>query len=243
MKTIFFFLIYFFISNSLFSNEIQILSELVGDGMEVLNHSKVSVHYIGKLEDLSEFDNSYKRGEVFKFQVGTRQVIPGWETGLLGMKEGGKRTIFIPYKLAYGDRGVGNSIPPKSNLIFEIEVISVIPPQYKNIDSLQFKLASSDSNFIIIDIRYEDEIKKSGIIPNSTILTAFDQNGNFLPNFLNSYQTLVNENDKVVFVSEKGIISSILANGFVEQLKQDNIYNLLDGVEGLKRINFNFENY
>lgn len=243
MKTIFFFLIYFFISNSLYSNEIQILSELVGDGMEVLNHSKVSVHYIGKLEDLSEFDNSYKRGEVFKFQVGTRQVIPGWETGLLGMKEGGKRTIFIPYKLAYGDRGVGNSIPPKSNLIFEIEVISVIPPQYKNIDSLQFKLASSDSNFIIIDIRYEDEIKKSGIIPNSTILTAFDQNGKFLPNFLNSYQTLVNENDKVVFVSEKGIISSILANGFVEQLKQDNIYNLLDGVEGLKRINFNFENY
>ena len=243
MKTIFFFLIYFFISNSLFSNEIQILSELVGDGMEVLNHSKVSVHYIGKLEDLSEFDNSYKRGEVFKFQVGTRQVIPGWETGLLGMKEGGKRTIFIPYKLAYGDRGVGDSIPPKSNLIFEIEVISVIPPQYKNIDSFQFKLASSDSNFIIIDIRYEDEIKKSGIIPNSTILTAFDQNGNFLPNFLNSYQTLVNENDKVVFVSEKGIISSILANGFVEQLKQDNIYNLLDGVEGLKRINFNFENY
>jgi len=243
MKTIFFFLIYFFISNSLYSNEIQILSELEGDGIEVLNHSKVSVHYIGKLEDLSEFDNSYKRGEVFKFQVGTRQVIPGWETGLLGMKEGGKRTIFIPYKLAYGDRGVGNSIPPKSNLIFEIEVISVIPPQYKNIDSLQFKLASSDSNFIIIDIRYEDEIKKSGIIPNSTILTAFDQNGNFLPNFLNSYQTLVNENDKVVFVSEKGIISSILANGFVEQLKQDNIYNLLDGVEGLKRINFNFENY
>ena len=243
MKKIFFFLLYFFISNSLYSNEIQILSEIVGDGIEISNHSKVSVHYIGKLEDLSEFDNSYIRGEVFKFQVGTRQVIPGWETGLLGMKEGGKRTIFIPYKLAYGDRGVGNSIPPKSNLIFEIEVISVIPPKYKNIDSLQFKLASSDSNFIIIDIRYEDEIKKSGIIPNSKILPAFDQNVNFLPNFLNSYQSLVNENDKVVFVSQKGIISSILANGFVEQLKQDNIYNLLDGVEGLKKINFNFENY
>ena len=178
MKKIFFFLLYFFISNSLYSNEIQILSEIVGDGIEISNHSKVSVHYIGKLEDLSEFDNSYIRGEVFKFQVGTRQVIPGWETGLLGMKEGGKRTIFIPYKLAYGDRGVGNSIPPKSNLIFEIEVLSVTPPKHKNIDSLQFKLASSDSNFIIIDIRYEDEIKKSGIIPNSMTLPAFDQNGN-----------------------------------------------------------------
>ena len=139
MKKIFFFLLYFFISNSLYSNEIQILSEIVGDGIEISNHSKVSVHYIGKLEDLSEFDNSYIRGEVFKFQVGTRQVIPGWETGLLGMKEGGKRTIFIPYKLAYGDRGIGNSIPPKSNLIFEIEVISVIPPKYKNIDSYTLK--------------------------------------------------------------------------------------------------------
>ena len=243
MKKIIFVLINIFLCNSLHSNEVQIMSEQLGDGIEVSNHSKISVHYIGKLEDLSEFDNSYIRGEVFKFQVGTRQVIPGWETGLLGMKEGGKRTIFIPYKLAYGDKGTGNSIPPKSNLIFEIEVISVIPPKYKNIDSLQFKLASSDSNFIIIDIRYEDEIKKSGIIPNSTILPAFDQNGNFLPNFLNSYQSLVNENDKVVFVSQKGIISSILANGFVEQLKQDNIYNLLDGVEGLKKINFNFENY
>ena len=243
MKKIFFFLLYFFFSNSLYSNEIQILNEILGDGIEVSNHSKVSVHYIGKLEDLSEFDNSYKRGKVFEFQVGTRQVIPGWETGLLGMREGGKRTIFIPYKLAYGDRGAGNSIPPKSNLIFEIEIISVIPPKYKNIDSLQFKLASSDINFIIIDIRYEDEIKKSGKIPNSTILPAFDQNGNFLPNFLNSYQSLVNENDKVIFVSQKGIISSILANGFVEHLKQDNIYNLFDGVEGLKKINFNFENY
>ena len=170
------------------------------------------------------------------------QMIQGFKEGLKFLKEGDEAFLFIPYQLAYGDKGV-RGIPPKSNLIFEIEVISVIPPKYKNIDSLQFKLASSDSNFIIIDIRYEDEIKKSGIIPNSKTLPAFDQNGNFLPNFLNSYQSLVNENDKVVFVSQKGIISSILANGFVEQLKQDNIYNLLDGVEGLKKINFNFENY
>tara|TARA_B100001057_G_scaffold305175_1_gene305324 strand:+ start:1023 stop:1754 length:732 start_codon:yes stop_codon:yes gene_type:complete len=243
MKKILFFLFIIFLSNSIYSNEIQIISEQVGDGIEVLNHSKVSVHYIGKLEDQSEFDNSYKRGQEFQFQVGTRQVIPGWETGLIGMKEGGKRTIFIPYPLAYGDSGAGNLIPPKSNLIFEIEVISVIPPRYKNIDSLQFKLASTDNSFKIIDIRYETEIKKSGKIPNSLILNAFDQNGNFLPEFLNSYQSIINVKDKVIFVSQKGIISSILANGFVEQLNQDNIYNLVDGVDGLKNINFNFENY
>ena len=57
------------------------------------------------------------------------------------MKEGGKRTIYIPYNLAYGDTGAGNLIPPKSNLIFEIEVFKVIPPQYKEIDSYQLKLA------------------------------------------------------------------------------------------------------
>ena len=53
------------------------------------------------------------------------------------MKEGGKRTIFIPYELAYGESGAGSLIPPKSNLIFDIEVIKVIPPGYKEIDGYQ----------------------------------------------------------------------------------------------------------
>ena len=101
-----------------FSNEVKILSESIGSGLEVKNHSKLSVHYIGKLEDNTVFDSSYDRGQFFNFQIGVRQVILGWETGLLGMKEGGKRTIFIPYQLAYGENGVGNLIPPKSNLIF-----------------------------------------------------------------------------------------------------------------------------
>ena len=79
-----------------FSNEVQILNEIIGKGSEVKNHSKVSVHYIGKLEDNTIFDSSYDRGQLFDFQIGVRQVILGWETGLLGMKEGGKRTIFIP---------------------------------------------------------------------------------------------------------------------------------------------------
>ena len=115
-----------------FSNEVQILNEIIGKGSEVKNHSKVSVHYIGKLEDNTIFDSSYDRGQMFDFQIGVRQVILGWETGLLGMKEGGKRTIFIPYELAYGESGAGSLIPPKSNLIFEIEVIKVIPPGYKD---------------------------------------------------------------------------------------------------------------
>ncbi len=223
------------------ANEVKIIEDIPGNGLEVSNHSKVTVHYIGKLEDNTEFDNSYKRNEYFQFQIGIRKVILGWETGLLGMKEGGKRTIYIPYQLAYGENGAGDLIPPKSNLIFEIEVINVIPPKYKEIDNYQLKLAMSDVNFSILDIRNEEDIKKSGKIPGSILLTAFDKYGNFIPEFLQMYEEIFTPNKKVIFVSERGVISSILANGFVEQLNKTNIYNLKEGIEGLKKINFEFE--
>ena len=223
-----------------FSTEVQIVNEIIGNGLEVKNHSKVSVHYIGKLEDNTIFDSSYDRGQLFDFQIGVRQVILGWETGLLGMKEGGKRTIFIPYELAYGESGAGSLIPPKSNLIFEIEVIKVIPPGYKEIDGYQLKLAMT-SDFKIIDIRTNDEIINSNKIPGAIQITAFDKNGNFFPDFFDKYKENVQIGEKVIFVSQNGDISSILANGFVEQLKQINIYHLKDGVSGLENINFDFE--
>ena len=223
-----------------FSTEVQIVNEIVGNGLEVKNHSKVSVHYIGKLEDNTVFDSSYDRGQLFDFQIGVRQVILGWETGLLGMKEGGKRTIFIPYELAYGESGAGSLIPPKSNLIFEIEVIKVIPPGYKEIDGYQLKLAMT-GDFKIIDIRTNDEIINSNKIPGAIYITAFDKNGNFFPDFFDKYKENVQIGEKVIFVSQNGDISSILANGFVEQLKQINIYHLKDGVSGLENINFDFE--
>ena len=223
-----------------FSTEVQIVKEILGNGLEVKNHSKVSVHYIGKLEDNTVFDSSYDRGQLFDFQIGVRQVILGWETGLLGMKEGGKRTIFIPYELAYGESGAGSLIPPKSNLIFEIEVIKVIPPGYKEIDGYQLKLAMT-GDFKIIDIRTNDEIINSNKIPGAIQITAFDKNGNFFPNFFDKYKENVQIGEKVIFVSQNGDISSILANGFVEQLKQINIYHLKDGVSGLENINFDFE--
>lgn len=236
-------LLIFFFNLSINSKEVKIIQEIEGDGIEIVNHSKVSVHYIGMLEDKTEFDNSYKRNQTFKFQIGTRQVILGWETGLIGMKEGGKRSIFVPHELAYGDKGAGDLIPPKSNLIFEIEVINVIPPKYKQIDSYQLILALTDKSFKVLDIRNINEINKSGKIPGSIIMTAFDKYGNFYPDFLKDFQKEVGPNHKVIFVSQNGSISSILANGFVEQLKFDNIYNLKDGIEGLKEINFDFDEF
>ena len=240
MIKILLFLFICIISYKSFSTEVKIINEIIGNGLEVKNHSKVSVHYIGKLEDNTVFDSSYDRGQLFDFQIGVRQVILGWETGLLGMKEGGKRTIFIPYELAYGESGAGSLIPPKSNLIFEIELIKVIPPGYKEIDGYQLKLAMT-SDFKIIDIRTNDEIINSNKIPGAIQITAFDKNGNFFPDFFDKYKENVQIGEKVVFVSQNGDISSILANGFVEQLKQINIYHLKDGISGLENINFDFE--
>ena len=240
MYKILLFLFLFFFSYKSFSNEVKILNETIGNGLEVKNHSKLSVNYIGRLEDNTVFDSSYDRGQLFDFQIGVRKVILGWETGLLGMKEGGKRTIFIPYQLAYGESGAGSLIPPKSNLIFEIELIKVIPPGYKEIDGYQLKLAMT-SDFKIIDIRTNDEIINSNKIPGAIQITAFDKNGNFFPNFFDKYKENVQIGEKVIFVSQNGDISSILANGFVEKLNQINIYHLKDGVSGLENINFDFE--
>ena len=107
------------------ANEIEILSDIPGTGPTIVNHSKISVHYRGTLEDGTEFDSSFKRNQPFVFQIGIRKVIPGWEIGLMDMKVGGKRTLIIPSNLAYGKTGKGNIIPPNATLIFEIELLEI----------------------------------------------------------------------------------------------------------------------
>ena len=107
------------------ANTVTVTNNIEGEGAEILLHSKILVHYTGKLEDGTVFDSSYDRGQPFSFQIGLRQVIEGWEQGLLGMKVGGKRTIFIPSELGYGERGAGDLIPPNANLIFDVEIMDV----------------------------------------------------------------------------------------------------------------------
>jgi peptidylprolyl isomerase len=80
------------------------------------------VHYTGWLEDGTKFDSSVDRGEPIEFPQGMHRVIPGWDEGFEGMHVGGKRRLFIPWQLAYGEQGRGQ-IPPKANLIFDIELV------------------------------------------------------------------------------------------------------------------------
>src|SRR5580704_16026234 len=95
-----------------------------GDGAPALPGQEYTVHYTGWLRDGSKFDSSVDKGTPLKFVQGRRGVIAGWEAGFEGMKVGGKRRLFLPYQLAYGEQGRG-PIPPKAELIFDVELLAV----------------------------------------------------------------------------------------------------------------------
>lgn len=85
------------------------------------------VHYTGWLHDGTKFDSSVDRGTPIDFVQGSHHVISGWDQGFTGMRVGGKRRLFIPYQMAYGERAQG-PIPPKSDLIFDIELVAESDP-------------------------------------------------------------------------------------------------------------------
>lgn len=97
----------------------------VGTGQEAKNGDTVTVHYVGTLEDGTQFDSSRDRGEPFQVTIGTGGVIAGWEEGLQGMRVGGTRKLVVPPELGYGAQAVGDVIPANSTLIFEIELLSI----------------------------------------------------------------------------------------------------------------------
>jgi len=86
---------------------------------------EVVVQYDGRLLDGTSFDSSYKNGAPFTFRLGTGAVIPGWDEAFLTMHKGEKRTLIIPYWLAYGTTGRPPKIPPRETLVFEVELIDI----------------------------------------------------------------------------------------------------------------------
>jgi peptidylprolyl isomerase len=101
----------------------------VGQGRKALPGDYVTVHYTGTLLNGSKFDSSKDRNSPFSFQIGTNRVIQGWEKGIPLFPVGGKGTLFLPSSLAYGERAVGGKIPANSPLIFEIEMLEVLPAE------------------------------------------------------------------------------------------------------------------
>jgi peptidylprolyl isomerase len=103
----------------------------IGAGALIQPGDFLTVHYTGWLaSDGTKFDSSLDRGQPIDFQQGAHRVIPGWDQGFAGMHVGGKRRLFIPYQLAYGESGRPPVIPAKSDLIFDIELVaaSATPP-------------------------------------------------------------------------------------------------------------------
>lgn len=102
--------------------KLQITDLKKGTGKMTVKGKKVTVHYTGTLLNGKKFDSSLDRKEPFTFVFGTGQVIKGWDEGLVGMRENGKRKLVIPAHLAYGSRDLG-IIPPNSILVFEVELL------------------------------------------------------------------------------------------------------------------------
>jgi peptidylprolyl isomerase len=108
---------------------LQIVDTQEGSGALPKTGQICVMHYTGWLyEDGKKgdkFDSSVDRGQPFEFQIGTGQVIQGWDEGVATMKVGGKRTLIIPPELGYGSAGAGGVIPPNATLLFEVELLGV----------------------------------------------------------------------------------------------------------------------
>ena len=108
---------------------LQIVDSKVGTGATPRTGQTCVMHYTGWLYENGakgkKFDSSVDRGQPFEFPLGMRRVIAGWDEGIATMKVGGKRTLIIPAKLAYGDRGAAGVIPPNATLLFEVELLGV----------------------------------------------------------------------------------------------------------------------
>ena len=103
---------------------LRYIDTVIGTGPLSEPHKFYTVHYTGWLTDGTKFDSSVDRGEPITFPYGARQVIAGWDTGFEGMHVGGKRRLYIPYQLAYGENGRPPVIPAKAELVFDVEFIA-----------------------------------------------------------------------------------------------------------------------
>ena len=211
------------------ADELQIKLLQPGDGPEAVSGAEVTVHYTGWLMDGTQFDSSRDRGEPFRLKLGARQVIPGWERGLEGMRVGESRELIIPTELAYGARGAGGVIPPNATLRFEVELLDVQLPPFSELDNRGLA-AMMEKSVKVVDIRRPEEWHQTGVVEGSHLITAFDRYGRIEPGFVDTFQELVAKDEPVVLICRTGSRAAVLAHALAEQLEYQHVYNVTDGI-------------
>lgn len=227
----YFLIISLFICFNLTAAEIEIISDKPGDGKKIIHHSWVQIEYTGLFESGEIFDTNVGKNKPLVVQMGMKEVIPGFEQGIIGTTKGTKRKIKIPAELAYGEKGGGDVIPPNTDLIFEFEIIDVLDPHYKTINSEEL-IKKINNNAVALDIRLEDQWEK-GVIEGSFQETAFNKDGKFNVYLMDKVRALAGEesqNIEIVFISHAGETALILANAFAEDLGFKNVSVLKGGV-------------
>ncbi len=125
------------------------------------------VHYTCYLPDGTIFDSSRKKGDPVRITAGINQVIPGWDMGLFFMKKGSKIRLIIPYKLAYGDEGLNNVVPPKTDITMDIEMVDLVPPppvKRWDISNKEVHETPSGLKYVILEPGTGDLIKDEDIV-------------------------------------------------------------------------------
>ena len=227
----YFLIISLFICFNLNAAEIEIISDKPGDGKKIIHHSWVQIEYTGSFESGDVFDTNVGKNRPLVVQIGMKEVIPGFEQGIIGTTKGTKRKIKIPAELAYGEKGGGDVIPPNTDLIFEFEIIDVLDPHYKMINSDEL-IDKINSNAVALDIRLENQWEK-GVIEGTFQETAFNKDGKFNVYIMDKVRALAAEesqNIEIVFISHDGETAAILGNAFAEDLGFKNVSVLKGGI-------------
>lgn len=213
--------------------DLKIETVTEGNGAIASTGKRVSVHYKGMLSNGDVFDASGPHDKPFSFEIGTGQVISGWEQGVSGMKVGEVRKLTIPPKLGYGARGVGETIPPNATLMFEIKLLDVSEPiTLGQANPEMFKRAQMDGA-IVIDIRREDEWTTTGIIEGAITITAFGESGNIHPEFQKKFSNIApSQNIPIMLYCHIGGRTTSLGNALINQLGYTNVGHLTDGIAG-----------
>ncbi len=153
--------------------ELELEDVIVGDGKEAQSGDYLVMHYVGvRHADGGQFDASWDRGETFNFVLGAGLVIQGWDQGIVGMKEGGRRVLSIPAELAYGNQERGADIPANSALVFVVDLVGVYtPPEVENapapVTELEITVLEEGDGAVIeqgtiVDLHYRAVLQTTG---------------------------------------------------------------------------------